>query len=188
MDKLSIPIVLGTARKERRTERVAQFLQKHLSTNAELDATLVDVRDFNYTKTTPPWGAGGADEKPTAWKEIAERADGFLLVVPEYNRGYPGELKLLLDSLHDSYDKKPVLLCGVSTGIFGGRAVVEHMRPILLELKMVPIRGGIYVTKVKEAFDEAGNPTDQGFAVRVDKQVSELLWFAHALKKARESI
>lgn len=187
MKDLFIPIVLGTGRVERASERVARFFETYLGERSDLQSELVDVRDHTYTTTTPPWGEGGADEKKTVWKDIAERADGFLLVVPEYNRGYPGELKLLLDSLHDSYDKKPVVVCGVSSGIFGGRALVEHMRSVLLELKMVPIRGGIYTTKAKEQFNESGEPTDPEFEKRAEGKVDELVWFARALKAAREA-
>ncbi|HEX9608754.1 MAG TPA: NADPH-dependent FMN reductase [Candidatus Paceibacterota bacterium] len=185
MEKLFIPIVLGTAREGRISERVALFLVEHIGKHKTIETELVDVRAHGYVATIPPWGKGGVDEEPTEWKRIAERADGFLLVVPEYNRGYPGELKLLLDSLHDAYDKKPVLVCGVSSGIFGGRALVEHMRPVLSELKMVPLRGGIYVTSAKETFDEAGNALDPAFAKRVNGKIEELVWFAQALKTAR---
>lgn len=186
MEKLFIPTVLGTARDGRKSERVAHGIVKHLSARNDVETELVDVREHAYTATTPPWGTGGADEKPTPWKAIAERAAGFIFVVPEYNRGYPGELKLLLDSLHNTYDKKPAIVCGVSAGIFGGRALVEHMRPILLELKLVPIRGGIYVGKAKEAFDEDGNANDPEFTKRADQKIDELLWFARILKEGRE--
>lgn len=186
MEKLFIPIILGTAREGRISERVAHFLVAHIGKHPNIETELVDVQKHGYSVTTPPWGKGGADEKPTEWKNIAERAHGFLLVVPEYNRGYPGELKLLLDSLHDTYDKKPALVCGVSSGIFGGRSLVEHMRPVLSELKMVPMRGGIYVTKAKEEFDEAGNATDPEFSKRVDSKIEELVWFAQALRAAKK--
>lgn len=185
MEKIFIPVVLGTAREGRVSERVALFLAKHMGEHSEIETELVDVREYNYTATVPPWGIGGADVKPTKWKDVSERADGFLLVVPEYNRGYPGELKLLLDSLHDAYDKKPALICGVSGGIFGGRSLVEHMRPVLAELKMVPVRGGIYVGRAKETFDEKGGVLDAEFTKRADSKIEELLWFAKALKSAR---
>lgn len=185
MAKLFIPVVLGTAREGRASEKVAQAIVKEVEKLPEVETELVDIKNHPYTITTPPWGPGGANEKETAWKRTADRADGFMLVVPEYNRGYPGELKLFLDSLHDSYDKKPALVCGVSAGIFGGRALVEHMRPVLAELKMVPVRGGVFIGNAKKLFDEQGELTDPKFTERLTGKLEELVWFAHALRNAR---
>jgi len=184
-DTSFIPVVLGTARKGRSSEQVARYLTTMLEARKDVETELIDVGLHSYHRTTPPWGEGGANKEPTPWKKAADRASAFILVVPEYNRGYPGELKMLLDSLHDSYDKKPVLVCGVSSGIFGGRALVEHMRPVLTELKMVPVRGGLYIGKIREFFDEEGNPVDSEFTKRVQSKLEELLRLAHALKVLR---
>ncbi len=42
-------------------------------------------------------------------KKLAEKitkADGIIIVSPEYNHGYLGELKLILDMLHDEHNYK----------------------------------------------------------------------------------
>ena len=153
--------------------------------NESIETELIDVKDFKYTETIPPWGKGGADETPTKWKEIMTRADGLIIVVPEYNHGYPGELKLVLDSLFDEYEKKPVLLCGVSSGGWGGTRVVDHLKQVLVELKMVPTRSALYYPGVKKLFDEQGAIQGEGHSERVSDALVELLWYAKALKDAR---
>lgn len=185
MASLFIPVVLGTARAGRVSERVARAVAKEVGTFPEVATQLVDVKDHLHTATLPPWGVGGADEKETAWKRIASRARGFVFVVPEYNSGYPGELKLFLDSLYASYEKKPVLVCGVSAGAFGGRQLVDHMRPVLTALGMVPIRGGVYVAHAKTLFDERGVCADPKFAEHLLERLEELVWFAKALQSEK---
>lgn len=160
MPGLSIPVVLGTARKNRKSERVAKFICKHLQDKGDVSPQLVDVREHIYDATTPPWGDGGASESPTVWKDIIEQADALILVVPEYNHGYPGELKMLLDSLYNEYTGKPVGVCGVSSGGFGGTRVVEHITPVLLELGMKPVKQSMYVSHVKDVLDEDGHADD----------------------------
>lgn len=59
------------------------------------------------------------------------RADGLVIVSPEYNHGYPGEMKLMLDQLYKEYNRKPVGICGVSSGALGGARMVEQLRLIL---------------------------------------------------------
>lgn len=188
MEKLFIPVVLGTARVERDSDRAALLVLRELQKRPDVEAELVDVRDYvGGAVTVPPWGEGGADENPTKWKAIASRADAFVLVVPEYNRGYPGELKILLDSLHDDYDKKPVATCGVSSGMFGGARVVAHLKPVLVELKMVPIRSAAHFVKVAEHVDEEGNTENAAVIKSLDGMFDELMWFARALKAARQN-
>ena len=67
------------------------------------------------------------------------RADGLVIVAPEYNHGYPGILKHALDTNLKEYIHKPVGLCGVSAGGFGGTRVIESLLPVMRELGMVTI-------------------------------------------------
>lgn len=189
MEKVFIPVLLGTGRIDRLSEHAAKFVVSEVGKNEKIETKLIDVKEYGYTVTVPPWGTGGADETPTPWKEIMARADGLIIVTPEYNHGYPGELKMLLDSLYDEYEKKPVLLCGVSGGGLGGARMVEHIKPVLIELKMVPMRSALYFSNVKKLFNTEGTMQEKSQEEVYEKQVSdaltELLWYAETLKKGR---
>jgi len=182
MNEYFIPVLLGTAREDRQSAKVATFLSKQIATVSGVRTELVDVGSMKYTATVPPWGKGGANEVKTDWQRTMKDAHGLLIVVPEYNHGYPGELKLVLDSLYDEYAGKPVALCGVSAGGLGGARVVEHIKPVLTELHMIIVPNALYVSRVKEAFDEQGNPTDATLAERADKLFNELLGYAKKLR------
>jgi len=90
-----IPIILGTAREGRQSEKVAKFmLQETLKTGLETE--IIDVHDFRIKATD------NTEKSPLA-KKLAEKVnkvDGFIIVSPEYNHGYPGELKMMLDMLY----------------------------------------------------------------------------------------
>ena len=58
----------------------------------------------------------GEQIKDSRFSETIMRADGLIIVAPEYNHGYPGMLKHALDSNLKEYIHKPVGLCGVSAG------------------------------------------------------------------------
>jgi len=184
MKKLFIPIILGTGREERRSEKVAQFILARAKEHGGFETELIDVRDYvKSTRTIPAWVESDV-AKP--WRDLATRADGYIIVLPEYNHGYPGELKLLLDMALRQYRKKPVGLCAVSSGMFGGARAVENFWQVTLELGMVPVMNPLYFGKVKELFDEKGEITNEIYKEKVPKFFNEMCWFGHALKSARD--
>ena len=68
------------------------------------------------------------------WRDAIIRADGLVIVTPEYNHGYPGSLKSVLDLLLKEYIHKAVALVGVSSGPWGGTRVIEACVPMVREL------------------------------------------------------
>ena len=172
---MQITIVQGTARIDNKSHHVVQTLHEKFKA-AGAEVSLVKAGEHvEKAATVPPWGEGGANDSPTKWKEIAERTDMFVMVLPEYNHGYPGEWKLLMDSLYKEFEGKHVAVVGVSGGNFAGARVMEHVMPVLLEFKMRILPQRLHVGNVKSQFDEEGNLTDEKTEERFDKFVTGLL-------------
>jgi NAD(P)H-dependent FMN reductase len=183
-NKLHIPVVLGSAREGRESEKVAHYIVSVLSERDDVSTELVDVRDHvKDAITLPAWAEVGADSKHTAWKEIIEKSNALMLIVPEYNHGYPGELKLLLDSLGPHYKGLVVGLVGVSSGTLGGARVIEHIKPVLIELYMTPIKESIMIPHVKNAFDEDGNIKEESTTEYVNKIMDEIVVLAKKINE-----
>ena len=184
MSKLFIPVLLGTAREGRESEKAARFVFAELEKEAEVKTELIDVREIVMSETIPSW----VDSPVTAkWKEIMKAADALVIVTPEYNRGYPGELKLLLDSALKEYKKKPVAVCGVSDGLYGGARVVELMKPSLTHMGLVPISRVVLVNNVDTLFDETGKIKEaENWQKKTKGLFEELLWYSKVLKEGRE--
>jgi len=164
---INIALVLGTARKERCSVWVAKYLTKLFAEHKEAKVTFVDVREhMTMSETIPPWGEGGVEQVPTDWRQIAADADAFVFVLPEYNRGYPGEWKLLIDSLYAEYKGKHVYVVGVSNGIFAGVRVADHVKPVLVELGLVLHKTALNVGLVDKIFNKEGLPEDDKFIER----------------------
>src|SRR5437764_13411 len=120
MSSLFIPVILGTARKGRRSEHAARFVFEETKRRAGVDTEFVDI-----CKIPMRLDDAGEQMKDPAFSDLVRRADGLILVVPEYNHGYPGLLKHALDMNLEEYIHKAVGICGVSAGPFGGARVVE---------------------------------------------------------------
>lgn len=177
-----VPIILGTAREGRKSEKVASFMLERAKA-AGLDSEVLDVRDFRVKATDNTQTSQAAK----TFSEKISKADGIVIVSPEYNHGYPGELKMMLDLLYQQYFNKPAGICGVSRGPLGGARMVEQIRLVCVELHMVNIREAMYFPTVQDLFDEGGEIKDKSFNVRAKVFFDELIWYAKALKNARET-
>jgi len=106
MKKIFIPIILGTSREGRQSEQAAKWLLEEIERRADIATTIIDVRDFAFPQDK--YGESIKDQFPEYGKLVL-RADGFIIVSPEYNHGYPGELKILLDMLYEQYARAEYL-------------------------------------------------------------------------------
>src|SRR5258705_3488039 len=71
--------------------------------------------------------------KDSQFSAKVARADGLILVVPEYNHSFPGLLKHVLDTNLKEYIHKAVGVCGVSAGPFGGARMIQSFLPVVRE-------------------------------------------------------
>src|SRR5258705_6168900 len=129
MASLFIPVVLGTARKGRRSENAARFVFEETKKRAGVETEFVDI-----CKIPMRLDDAGEQMKDPAFSDLVKRADGLILVVPEYNHGYPGLLKHALDMNLEEYIHKAVGICGVSAGAVGGARGVEALLAGMREL------------------------------------------------------
>ena len=179
----NIPIILGTARQGRQSENVARFVFEETKKRPDVETELIDVR-----KLAMRLDDAGEQMKDAAFSATIDRCDGIILIVPEYNHGYPGLLKHALDMNLKEYIHKAVGICGVSAGPFGGTRVIEALLPVMRELGLVTIFEDVNFGKVGTLFDGHGNLLDQSYVRRVDKFLDELVWMASVLRHGREKI
>src|SRR5687767_10569647 len=183
-EPLFIPVILGTVRKGRASENVARFVFQQVRQREDVETELVDIRELDLRIDD-----AGEGIKDRRFSEICERADGLVLVVPEYNHGYPGMLKHVLDSNLKEYIHKAVGICGVSAGGFGGTRVIQSLLPVLRELGLITIFWDGNFSGAQALFDEAGNITDRDtHEKRIDKFLGELIWMSKVLRYGRENV
>ena len=164
------------------SEHAARLVHERIARREGVETELLDVA----TLPIPTDDAGEAAKDP-AFADTMNRADALVLVAPEYNRGYPGLLKHVLDTNLTEYIHKAVGVVGVSAGIFGGARVIENLLPVLRELGLVTIFWDVNVNNVRSRFDEDGTLVDESF-LAIDKFLDELVWMAETLRHGREHV
>src|ERR1051325_1207442 len=185
MDQLNIPVLLGTNRKQRNSAFVARWVVGEIEQRPEIRTRLFDVADFHLPHDD--YGQGLKDEFPE-WRDAIVQADGLVIVTPEYNHGYPGALKAVLDLLLREYVHKAVSFVGVSAGPCGGTRVIEAMVPMVRELGLAVTFSDLNFPKVQTLFDAEGKLLDLAFEKRAKDFLDELVWMARTLKWGRENV
>ena len=183
--KLNLPVLLGTNRKQRRSEHVARWLAGEMQKRPVIQTRLFDVAEFALPHDD--YGQGLKDNFPE-WRDAIIQADGLVIVSPEYNHGYPGSLKAVLDLLLKEYIHKAVAFVGVSAGPWGGTRVIESMVPMVRELGLAVTFTDLNFPKVQNTFDEEGKLLDPAAEQRAAAFLDELVWMSRVLKWGRANV
>jgi NAD(P)H-dependent FMN reductase len=178
-------LLLGSNRKDRKSESAARWLFDQMKQRDDIVTTLFDVADFDLPQRD--YGQAIKDSFPE-WRDAIVNADGLVIVTPEYNHGYPGTLKAVLDLLLREYIHKAVALVGVSAGPWGGTRVIESLVPMVRELGLAVTFTDLNFPKVQNTFDAAGRLLDPAFEKRAKDFLDELVWMARVLKWGRQNV
>ncbi len=183
MAELTIAVLGGTTRQQRKSIYVAKLVAEVGATFEDVEIIFVDPKEFHFA------GDGNDPEgKDPNYTAITERADAFFIVVPEYNHSFPGSLKRMLDSELQNYVHKPVAFAGVSSGQWGGVRAIEQLVAAVREMGLVVTFTDMQFPKVQDLFDEQGILQNEAYREHVKGAWIELIWMAKTLKWGRENI
>src|SRR3954447_26394365 len=183
---LTIPVVLGSVRPRRLSERPARLLVERLAALG-CAAPLVDLQELDL----PLFGQRqdqDSHDGVTRLQSLAAGADAMVWLTPEYNHGYTSAVKNAVDYLHAEIRRKPVAVCGLSVGGLGGARAVEQLKLVLIELHAVTIRDSVYFSDARSIFDEQGTLKVPAYVGRIDDMLAELTWYARLLTWGRAHV
>lgn len=131
--------------------------------NADLDLPAVQVRP----------------ESVQRFREALAKADGLVIVSPEYNYSIPGGLKNAIDWASRGEDspllRKPVALMGATPGLWGTVRMQTAFHPVFLFLDMKPVyKPEILIAQANKKFDERGALTDDTAKSLIRKKLQAL--------------
>jgi NAD(P)H-dependent FMN reductase len=182
---LNLPVLVGTNRQDRHSIFPARWIVDQMRLRGDIDTRLFDVADFALPQRD--YGQAIKSNFPE-WRDALVKADGLVIVTPEYNHGYPGILKAVLDLLLREYVHKAVAFVGVSAGPWGGTRVIEAMVPMVRELGLAVTFSDLNFPFVQKTFDGKGMLLDPAFDNRAKDFLDELVWMAQVLKWGRENV
>ncbi|MES2837588.1 MAG: NAD(P)H-dependent oxidoreductase [Bacteroidota bacterium] len=185
---MHITIISSSVRIGRNSHRVALYFKNYIEENKIATVEILDLLAYQFPVFEERLKFQ-KNPKPNAI-EFANKiklADGVIIVTPEYNGEYPASLKNVIDLLNEEWNKKPIAISTVSSGVFGGSQVIIALQFVLWKLKAMVVSAMFPVPKVQDSFDEQGKAIDKE---ATDKRAAiflkELNWFITAKSKMVE--
>ncbi|SIR25937.1 NADPH-dependent FMN reductase [Pseudacidovorax sp. RU35E] len=163
MSQYRIAVLVGSIRQDSLNRKLALAL----AALAPEDFTFEHLRIDNLPLYNQDFDGKQPAEVQQLKTEIA-RAQGLLIVTPEYNRSIPGVLKNALDHGSRPYGQnawggKPAGVIGISPGAIGTALAQQHLRNVLAYLD-VPTLGQpeAFIQNKDDLFDEKGHIGNEG--------------------------
>jgi len=165
--------LLGTAKTPSMSSVVADYVFEVAKKRKDINPFFVDVKYFQQNKTL-----GLSKDLNEKWSKLVKEADAFVIISPEYNHGYPGELKLLLDSEYDNYKGKVAGICAVSNGPVGGARMVEQLRLVLIAFGIINVNASVYFSNVNEIFKDKNIANEEQWNKKINGLIDEILIYS----------
>lgn len=164
---MRLMIIWGSTRQERKGGPVAYWVKSAAKRDKRFDKVdFVDLRDVKlpfYDEPADAFSIAKPEDythpEGRAWAERVIKADGVILITPEYNHGPPAVLKNALDYVGNPWINKPVGLISYG-GRVGGARAIEQLRSITIELGLINVANAIHFVRFSRAFESGEEPSE----------------------------
>ena len=186
-----ILVILGSSREHRFGDTIARWFMRQTAERSDMTFELADLRDWQhgyYDRARPAAASDYEhDDEAKRWAAVVGRADGFVIISPEYNYGYPAVLKSALDSVYSVWNRKPVSFVTYG-GWSGGVRAMQQLREVSIELQMAPVRSSVVMQFAPRLFNEDGELREPDMLERAAARLlDDLAWWTFALRAARHA-
>jgi NAD(P)H-dependent FMN reductase len=193
MSKLKIGVIISSTRPTRFGETPAKWILEKANERPEIEAEIVDLRDFNlpfFDEVASNAWAPSQNAEAVRWQNKISEFDGYIFVTAEYNRAITGALKNALDQAYTNWNQKA--FGAVGYGSLGGARAVENLRTIGVELQMVSTRSAVHIAggeffSVHPGFGGTKTLADIEGSIgpSAKDMLDQLIWWGNATKAAR---
>jgi len=173
-----ITIVVGTNRNESVSLQIARQYEQILK-EKNIESNILDLRELPHDYlATALYENVGKNQEFNLTRNLMNRSDKFVFVIPEYNGSFPGVLKAFIDGLDRSKaltDKKCALI-GLSAGDQGAGLALSHFTDILNYCGTNVLAYRIRLPKVGD-FMTDNKITNDVYLAKIHKQAQKLIEF-----------
>lgn len=191
-DNTKLMIIVGSVREGRFGPVVASWVAERAREHGGFDVDVLDLAEVELPLALPAVSAkyaGDSYPRPEEMRPVTTRlaeADAVIVITPEYNHSYPASLKAFIDWHFNEWAAKPVAFVSYG-GAAGGRHAVLHLENVLTELHAVTIRDGLAFPNYFFTWED-GEPQDVNAAGYAKLLLTQLDWWAQALRSARATV
>lgn len=180
-----LTLIVGTNRPESNTRQVAKNVEGIYA------ALGIPLHVLDLAQLPPEiFSPSAYAEKPKSFAPFSEavlRAEGLVVVTPEYNGSLPGVLKYFIDMLKfpESFEQRPVCFVGLAAGMWGALRPVEQLQMIFGYRNAFLYPERVFLPGINALLDEQGKLKDSELTGRLQKQAEGFVDFVERLKGVR---
>lgn len=160
----------------------------------QLEVELIDGLDYPLEPVFKPHFAYSKNSVPEQLDELSKKiakADGFVMISPEYNHSMSPALANLLNHFGSSlFSYKPSAIVTYSAGQWGGMRAAVGMRTFLSELGCLSVSAMVHVPNAQKVFAEDGavqpEESQTDWFNYFGRTFKQLAWWAAATNRHRE--
>ena len=173
-----ITIVSATNREGSITYKIAMLYSKLLD-QINVKNQILDLRhlpkDFAFTN----FGDTSTDYFVSLVDKYIDKADGFIIVSPEYHGSYPGIFKAFIDCIgNDGIKDKKVALVGVSSGRAGNLRGMDHLSALFHHLRAEVYSSKPKLSLIHKLFNDKDDTLDDSDTLKlIQDQINGFLTF-----------
>ncbi len=184
---VNIAVIVSTTRPTRVGRQVADWFMGKISDKPGVQFDLIDLKDENLPFLSEPKSPSSQEYQQAStkqWSKKVKSYDGFIFITAEYNNSIPAPLKNALDTVYHEWDRKPAAFVGY--GSYGAARALEHLGNITSKMGMVPLnKTPVGIIKNWDAIKPDGTVDESLVMGNIDGMIDNLLWWANALKAAK---
>lgn len=183
-----LKIITSTTREKSQGIKVARWITEIAKADAELDVELLDLREIDLPMMDEPEHprlGKYTHESTKEWSKKIAEADAFIIVLGEYNYGYPAPIKNAIDHLFNEWRYKPVAFVSYG-GISAGLRSTQMLKQVVTTLSMMPVPDQVNIPFFAQMINEDGEfvPTD-AIERSAHTMLKELKRWSEAMKPMR---
>ncbi|MEY3053270.1 MAG: hypothetical protein RLY31_3055 [Bacteroidota bacterium] len=179
-----ITVIAGTNRRNSGAAEFAKLYRQVLLAKTSMPVELLELENIAHDWFHPEMYSESQQRPSLAavQDKYIIPASHLVFIVPEYNGGFPGALKLFLDGCSvreskQSFHWKKAALVGIAAGRSGNVRGLEHLTGILNYLGTIVLPYRLAIAGIDRLLGPDGTVSDSGTVRVIDKQAVELLAF-----------
>lgn len=153
-----LKIITSTTREGRKGISVANWITELAKEVDGFEVELIDLKELDLPFMNEPNHPSLGKyqfEHTKDWSKIIGEADAFIIVLAEYNFGFPAPIKNAIDYLFHEWYYKPVGFVSYG-GVSGGLRATQMLKQVVTTLNMMPISEQVNIPFFAKSIDGDG--------------------------------
>lgn len=184
----NIKIITSTTRERRKGIAVAAWITAVAKQTNKYNVELLDLARINLPfmdEPNHPRMQQYKHDHTKQWSETINAADAFIIVLAEYNFGFPAPIKNAIDYLFNEWMYKPVAFVSYG-GVSGGLRSTQMLKQVVTAVYMMPKVDQVNIPFFAKHINEQGIfVPDEIITTSAQVMLNELERWSEALKGMR---